>query len=77
VGDQVAHPSLPPCPPPEGCTFHGLDKGILDVGLAFLTEPVRDLTPATPAEPNTLERTGAENALMILPGYGDDDSLPG
>jgi hypothetical protein len=77
VASQVAHPSLPPCPPPEGCTFRGLDKGILDIGLAFLTEPVRGITPARLAGPNALDRVAPGNGLTVLPGYGDLDSLPG
>jgi len=34
VSSFAFHPSIPPCPPPEGCTFRGLDPGILDVGAA-------------------------------------------
>ena len=77
VAGHVAHPSLPPCPPPDLCTFRGLDPGILDIGLIFLSEPVRGIAPATLARPNTLESDRAEDALMILPGYGDLDSVPG
>lgn len=77
VAGHVAHPSLPPCPPPDLCTFRGLDAGILDIGLIFLTEPVRGITPSTLARPNTLASDRAEDALMILPGYGDLDSAPG
>ena len=65
VASQVAHPSLPPCPPPEGCTFRGLDKGILDIGLAFLTEPVRGITPARLSGPNALERGAPGNGLTV------------
>ena len=35
VSGFAFHPSLPPCPPPVGCTFQGLDPGILDIGLVF------------------------------------------
>ena len=77
VSGHVAHPSLPPCPPPDLCTFRGLDAGILDIGLIFLSEPVRGIAPATLARPHTLASDRAENALMILPGYGDLDSAPG
>ena len=77
VASQVAHPSLPPCPAPEGCTFRGLDKGILDIGLVFLAEPVRGITPARLAKPDALERVASRNAQTVLPGYGDMDSLPG
>jgi hypothetical protein len=77
VAGHAVHPSLPPCPPPDLCTFRGLDSGILDIGLVFLSEPVRRITPATLARPNTLEGDRADDALMILPGYGDLDSAPG
>jgi len=29
VSGLAYHPSIPPCPPPDFCTFHGLDPGIL------------------------------------------------
>jgi hypothetical protein len=77
VAGHAAHPSLPPCPPPALCTFRGLDPGILDIGLIFLSEPVRGIAPATLARPNTLESDRAKDALMILPEYGDLDSVPG
>ena len=78
VAGYIAHPSLPPCPPPDLCTFRGLDPGILDIGLVFLSEPVRHITPARLAQPDTLKapRT-VESSLMVLPGYGDLDSAPG
>jgi hypothetical protein len=71
------HPSVPPCPPPFGCTFQGLDPGILDVGLVFLSRPVRHITPARLAKPGTLETARAAGKLMIVAGYGHLDSLPG
>ena len=37
VSDLACHPSIPPCPPPDFCTFQGLDPGILDIGLVFLS----------------------------------------
>ena len=77
VAGHVAHPSLPPCPPPDLCTFRGLDAGILDIGLIFLSEPVRGIKPATLARPNTLASARAEHASLILPGYGDLESAPG
>ena len=55
VSNFAFHPSLPPCPPPEVCTFQGLDPGILDVGLVFLSRPVRHIAPARLAKPGTLE----------------------
>ena len=77
VSSFAFHPSLPPCPPPEGCTFQGLDPGILDVGLVFLSRPVRHIAPARLAKPGTLETAGAAGKLMIVAGYGHLDSLPG
>jgi hypothetical protein len=77
VADFAFHPSLPPCPPPEGCTFEGLDPGILDIGLVFLSRPVRSITPAKLARPGTLETARAARALMVVPGYGFLDSVPG
>jgi hypothetical protein len=71
------HPSIPPCPPPEGCTFQGLDPGILDIGLVFLEQPVRHIAPARLAKPGTLETARAAGSLMIVAGYGFLDSLPG
>ena len=77
VSSFAYHPSLPPCPPPEGCTFRGLDPGILDVGLVFLSRPVRHIAPARLAKPGTLETARAAGKLMIVAGYGHLDSLPG
>ena len=77
VSELAWHPSLPPCPPPNFCTFQGLDPGILDVGLVFLSQPVRHIAPARLAKPGTLETAGAAGKLMIVAGYGHLDSLPG
>ena len=77
VSSFAFHPSIPPCPPPEGCTFRGLDPGILDVGLVFLSRPVRHIAPARLARPGTLEFAGALDNPMIVAGYGHLDSLPG
>lgn len=77
VSGYIAHPSLPPCPPPDFCTFRGLDPGILDIGLVFLSEPVRHITPAQLARAETLLASGVTGSLMVLPGYGDLDSIPG
>jgi len=77
VSELAWHPSLPPCPPPDFCTFQGLDSGIHDVGLVFLSRPVRDIAPARLAKPGTLETAGAAGKLMIVAGYGHLDSLPG
>ena len=78
VSGQVAHPSLPPCPPPDLCTFRGLDPGILDIGLVFLSEPARHIPLSALTRPNTLERNRAtvdnEWASWSLPGvvcFGD------
>jgi len=77
VSSFAFHPSIPPCPPPDGCTFRGLDPGILDVGLVFLSRPVRHIAPARLARPGTLETPGAAGNLMIVAGYGHLDALPG
>jgi hypothetical protein len=77
VSNFAFHPSLPPCPPPEGCVFRGLDRGILDVGLVFLDEPMKDIEPATLAPPGTLDMPSATSILMTVPGYGDIESAAG
>jgi hypothetical protein len=77
VSHLAFHPSIPPCPPPEGCTFQGLDPGILDIGLVFLEQPVRHIAPARLAAPGTLETPRAARNLMVVAGYGFLDSLPG
>ena len=77
VSGFAFHPSLPPCPPPVGCTFQGLDPGILDIGLVFLEQPVRDITPARLARLGKLEQPAALGKLMVVAGYGFVDSLPG
>ena len=76
VSGVAYHPSIPPCPPPDFCTFLGLDPGILDVGLVFLRQPVRDVAPAKLARPGTLESDRAAGQLMIVAGYGFLNSLP-
>src|SRR5262245_13015247 len=76
VSGVAYHPSIPPCPPPDFCTFHGLDPGILDVGLVFLRRPVRHIEPAKLARPGTLESDRAAGQLMIVAGYGFLNSLP-
>ena len=77
VSDLVTHPSLPPCPPPDLCTFEGLAPDILDIGLVFLSQPVRGISPAQLAQRGALEIAQAKRSLMIVPGYGFLDSLPG
>jgi hypothetical protein len=77
VSGFAFHPSLPPCPPPVGCTFQGLDPGILDIGLVFLEQPVRDIRPARLARLGNLEQPAAVGKLMVVAGYGFVDSLPG
>ena len=77
VSNFAFHPSLPPCPPPDGCPGEGLDSGVLDIGLVFLSQPVRGISPAQLARPGTLEIAQAKRSLMIVPGYGFLDSLPG
>ena len=77
VSDLVTHPSLPPCPPPDLCTFEGLAPGILDIGLVFLSQPLRDISPATLAPPGTLETARARGSLTLIPGYGFLNSRSG
>jgi hypothetical protein len=77
VSGLAYHPSIPPCPPPDFCTFRGLDPGILDVGLVFLRRPVRHIEPAKLARPGTLESDRAAGKLMIVAGYGFLNSPPG
>jgi hypothetical protein len=43
----------------------------------FLERAVRHITPARLAEPGSLETAKAARSLMIVPGYGFPDSLPG
>jgi hypothetical protein len=76
VSSLAYHPSIPPCPPPDFCTFRGLDPGILDIGLVFLSRPVRGVQPAALARPGTLESDRAAGQLMIVAGYGFLNSLP-
>ena len=76
VSGLAYHPSIPPCPPPDFCTFRGLDPGILDIGLVFLRRPVRDVQPAKLARLGTLESDRAAGQLMIVAGYGFLNSLP-
>ena len=76
VSGVAFHPSIPPCPPPDFCTFLGLDPGILDIGLVFLRRPVRHIEPAKLARPGTLESDGAAGQFMIVAGYGVLNSLP-
>ena len=77
VSSLVTHPSLPPCPPPDLCTFEGLAKGILDIGLVVLRQPVRGISPATLARPGTLETARANGSLTTVAGYGFLNSRPG
>ena len=70
VEKLVVHPSLPPCPPPDLCTFESLSSKILDIGLVYLREPERGIAPAKLAAPGTLELAKAKGARMIVPGYG-------
>ena len=62
VSDLVTHPSLPPCPPPDLCTFEGLAPDILDIGLVFLSQPVRGISPGAVARPGTLETARAKRS---------------
>lgn len=70
------HPSTAGCLLND-CPYEGLSPGFLDIGLAFLEQPVRDVTPARLARPGTLEHPGAVGELMVVAGYGFLNSLPG
>jgi hypothetical protein len=74
VVDQATHPSMPHCPPPQGCdpTDDGLvaplEPGIADVGLVFLEHAPANVKPAVLAMPGALDRS--EGARTTIVGYG-------
>ena len=71
---QATHPSMPPCPPPPQCDptdeilVAPLQPGIADVGLVFLAQAPRGITPARFAEHGSLERS--EGTQTTIVGYG-------
>jgi hypothetical protein len=70
------HPSMAFCQLGD-CPYEELAPGLVDIGLAFLAQPVRNVTPARLARPGTLEHPGAVGKLMVVAGYGFLNSLPG
>jgi hypothetical protein len=76
AGAQVAHPSMPPCPPPLGCdpttteVFEAGDPRVSDLGLVFLTVPAAGIRPAKLAPPGLLERRSTAGERMETIGYG-------
>ena len=74
VKAQATHPSMPHCPPPQGCDptddtlVAPLEPGIADVGLVFLERAPANITPAVLAAPGTLDRS--EGARTTIVGYG-------
>jgi hypothetical protein len=83
AGTQVVHPTMPPCPPPEGCdptttnAFEAGDPLISDLGLIFLTTPAQGVTPARLAPRRQLENTKAGGRRMKTAGYGHPFPDPG
>ncbi len=71
---QATHPSMPHCPPPQGCDptddvlVAPLEPGIADVGLVILEHAPANVKPAVLATPGTLDRS--EGALTTIVGYG-------
>lgn len=74
VVGHATHPSMPPCPPPPQCDptdeilVAPLQPGIADVGLVFLAQAPRGITPARLAAHGTLEK--AEGTQTTIVGYG-------
>lgn len=76
VTTQVAHPSLPPCPPPTGCDpttsgiFQAGNPAITDLGIAILERPVKRVQPARFPLVDVLEWNLADDVTMASVGYG-------
>jgi hypothetical protein len=74
VARMVTHPSMPHCPPPPQCDptdeilVAPLQPGIADVGLVFLAQAPRGITPARLAAQSALDRS--EGARTTIVGYG-------
>lgn len=83
AGTQVVHPTMPPCPPPQGCdptttnAFEAGDPRISDLGLVFLTVPARGIRPAKLASAPLLERRQVAGERMTTAGYGHPFPGPG
>lgn len=73
---QVAHPSIPFCPPPDFCdpttsdVFEPLQAGIVDVGLVFIEHSPPGVELATLAQPNTLTHPHVPGSPTVIAGYG-------
>jgi hypothetical protein len=74
VVGYATHPSMPRCPPPPQCDptdeilVAPLEPGIADVGLIFLAQAPRGVTPARLAAPGALD--ASEGARTTIVGYG-------
>jgi hypothetical protein len=82
-GKQVLHPSMPPCGLPQGgCdptttnAFKAGDPLVSDLGLIFLTQPVRGIRPAKIGSPDTLNRKVIGSRMRTV-GYGHPVAGPG
>jgi hypothetical protein len=70
----ATHPSMPHCPPPPQCDptdeilVAPLEPGIADVGLVFLAQTPRGVTPARFADYDALGKS--EGAPTTIVGYG-------
>ena len=85
VVGHATHPSMPHCPPPPQCDptdeilVAPLEPGIADVGLVFLAEAPRGVTPARLANDGALRKS--EGGPTTIVGYGTTvprkrDALP-
>jgi hypothetical protein len=83
VIDQITHPSIPFCPPPDFCdpttadVFEPLQPGIADVGLVVLEQAPPGIEPAKFAHPNTLSGPHAPGTPTTIVGYGFTAPAPG
>ena len=74
VVGQATHPSMPHCPPPPQCDptdeilVAPLEPGIADVGLVFLAQSPRGVTPAHLAADGALGKF--EGGPTTIVGYG-------
>jgi hypothetical protein len=82
-GKQVLHPSMPPCGLAQGgCdptttnAFKAGDPLVSDLGLIFLTQPVRGIRPAKIGAPDTLNRRVIGTRMRTV-GYGHPVAGPG
>jgi len=74
----AGHPSLLPCPN-RRCDWEAFVppvRGLSDVGLLFLAEPVRGVVPAQLGPTDVLTTPRATRAPMTIVGYGLLESMP-